>query len=181
MIHVMNHRRSSQMKHEWKIRYHTYSTVLTAGKEQVGGDPVSPLLSYRYIIVIFCRVSSLLSSFSSLGFADAAIASSERLQLNVIFPPSVPPPPTPDGLRRSSRCVHPDRTLGGGNPSPPRARRGPLQQKPESTVNRGNGPEKQLESPQKIHPSLKDLSSFPHIHFTIHSSLQPSHILNLSI
>lgn len=86
--------------------------------------------------------------------------------------------PPPD---QTALCVHPDRSLGSGNPGLPWARRGPLPQKPESTVKRGNGAEKQPEPPppEKIHRGrirrpLMDTRLFS-------PTLSLLHILNLSI
>lgn len=88
----------------------------------------------------------------------------------------------PPLARHTTLCVHPECSLGGGNLSLPWARRGLLPQKPESTVKRGNGAEKQPESPPpKKNPSWKDPSP-PHVHPpTLSLSLSLLHILNLSI
>lgn len=81
------------------------------------------------------------------------------------------PLPPPNG---SLRCVH--RCEEGG----------PLPQKPESTVNRGNGPEKRLESPPKKSSVVERSVIFPPPLCTpycplFYPALSLSHILNLSI
>lgn len=73
MIHFMNRRRSSRMKHEWKTRHHADWTVLTAGKEQavggvcMGGGALCLLCHHTGIIVMLPWIS-LPSSSSSLGW-----------------------------------------------------------------------------------------------------------------
>lgn len=104
--------------------------------------------------------------------AGVAMAASERLQRNVFFfsTSKRAPLPPPNG---SLQCVH--QCEEGG----------PLPQKPESTVNGGNGPEKRLESPPTKSSVVERSVIFspPHVHLTVHSSTQLSlsHILNLSI
>lgn len=138
----------------------------------VGGVPCFSCY-HTGVRVMVCRALSLLSMSSSLGWCGG-------LQLNVIWPPGAPPPD------QTALCVHPDRSLGGSTPSPPWARRGPLPQKPESTVKRGNGAEKQPEPPppiKKIHHGR--IRRPPRVHPLLSNarslSLSLLHILNLSI